>query len=224
MNVYVFLSENDKRLIFALLLVLILALVLIGYLGYAITRIMKWQGKKLDTLVADAVVTRVITKKLHFIHYARKKNWRLFFKQVWPAVIILAVGGLTLLIHDAVIKNFNYNLLDYEKTGFNTVLFLWDSSNCFSKQGIGFVFNWPVLINSPHLSAPAWASYVFATCMLVGGSWYLIALQSLIARTIRMYKLSTSAFEKSLEGFNQNMAFANQNVPPQNNPPSEEQK
>ena len=55
------LSENDKRLIFALLLVLILVFVVIGYLGYLVTRLMKWQGKKLDSLVADPVVTHVIT-------------------------------------------------------------------------------------------------------------------------------------------------------------------
>ena len=222
MNVFVFLSENDKRLILALLLVLVLVFVLVGYIGYFVTRIMKWQGKKLDTLVADPVVTRVITKKLHFIHYSRKKNWRLFFKQVWPSVLILLTGALVLIIHNAIIKDFSYNLFDYEVTGCNTVLFLWDFSNCFSKQGIGFVLNWPVLINTPHLSGPAWASYVFMTCMIVGGGWYLIALQALIARTIRMYKLSTTVFEKNLDGFNQNTAVANQNLSPSNNPTEEE--
>ena len=46
------------------------------------------------------------------------------------------------------------------------------------------------------------------TCLIIGGVWYLIALQSLISRTIRMYQLSTSAFEKTLEGFNQNQQAA----------------
>ena len=66
MNILVSLSENDKRLIFALLLVFILVFVLIGYIGFLITRVMKWQGKKLDHVVADPVVTRVITDKKHF--------------------------------------------------------------------------------------------------------------------------------------------------------------
>ena len=51
--------------------------------------------------------------------------------------------------------------------------------------------------------------------MIVGGSWYLIAIQSLISRTIRMYKLSTTVFEKSLEGFNQNEPFKPADNPPQ---------
>ena len=76
MNLLVSLSENDKRLIFALLIVFVLVFVLIGYIGFLITRIMKWQGKKIDAVVADAVVSRVITTKKHFKEYARKKNWR----------------------------------------------------------------------------------------------------------------------------------------------------
>ncbi len=209
MNLLISLSENDKRLIFAILIIIILVFVLIGYIGFIVTRIMKWQGKRLDTLVADPVVTRVITDRRHFLRYARKKNWRLFFKQVYPAVIILFVGTLVLLIRDAVTRDFAYDIFDYEVTGFNTVLFLWDFSSVIVREKFSLILNWPTLINTPHLSAPAWASYVFMTCMIVGGIWYLIALQSLISRTIRMYSLSHKAFEKTLEGFNQNVQYQN---------------
>ena len=37
------LSENDKRLIFTLLIVVIVLLVFIAFLGYALFRLMKWQ-------------------------------------------------------------------------------------------------------------------------------------------------------------------------------------
>ena len=211
------LSENDKRLIFALLIVLILVFVLIGYIGFLITKVMKWQGKKLDTLVADPVVTRVITTKRHFISYARKKNWRLFFKQSAFAILILIIGAATLLIRDAIMRDFAYNVFDYQKTGFNTLLFVWDFSDCIKRDGISLILNWPVLVNTPHFSLDAIVSYVFMTSMIVGGIWYLIALQSLIARTIRMYTVSTKAFEKTLDGFNQNAQYSNLNngnVPP----------
>ena len=224
MNILLSLSENDKRLIFALLLVFILVFVLIGYIGFLITRVMKWQGKKLDHIVADPVVTRVITDKKHFKRYARKKNWRLFVKQSYIAVIILLVGGLVLLFRDIFTRDWAYNVFEYNKTGFGTILFIWDFSGCIKQEGVGLVLNWPVLINSPHLEAEAWASYIFVTCLIVGGVWYLIALQALISRTIRMYHLSTSAFEKTLEGFNQNqqaatIAAARYQETPQNNTP-----
>lgn len=209
MNILVSLSENDKRLIFALLLVFILVFVLIGYIGFLITRVMKWQGKKLDHVVADPVVTRVITDKKHFRRYARKKNWRLFFKQSWIGVIILLFGGLVLLFRDIFTHDWAYNVFEYQKTGFGTILFIWDFSKCITKpEGMGLVLNWPELINTPHLEGQAWASYIFVTCLIVGGLWYLIALQALIARTIRMYKLCSSAFDKTLEGFNQNQQAA----------------
>ncbi len=217
MLVFAVLSENDKRLIFALLLLIILVFVLIGYIGFIVTRIMKWQGKKMDTLVSDVVVTRTITKKIPFFNYARKKNWRLFFKQSWVAVIILLVGALTLVIRDAVMRDFSYNIFDYNVTGFNTILFLWDFSGVYQRQGASILLNWPVLINEPHVSPEAWTSYVFMSCMIVGGGWYLIAIQSLIARTIRMFQLSTSVFEKSLDGFNQNKQLQPMNNPAQQN-------
>lgn len=209
MNILVSLSENDKRLIFALLLVFILVFVLIGYIGFLITRVMKWQGKKLDHVVADPVVTRVITDKKHFRRYARKKNWRLFFKQSWIGVIILLFGGLVLSFRNIFTHDWAYNVFEYQKTGFGTILFIWDFSKCITKpEGMGLVLNWPKLINTPHLEGQAWASYIFVTCLIVGGLWYLIALQALIARTIRMYKLCSSAFDKTLEGFNQNQQAA----------------
>lgn len=209
--VFLSLSENDKRLIFALLLVFILVFVLIGYIGYLITRVMKWQGKKLDTLVADPVVTRVITNKRHFCKYARKKNWRLFVKQSYISILIMITGALVLILRDAIMSDFAYNVWDYQEggTGFGTILFLFDFRKCFQIVNGSVLVSWPEVINTPHFEVNAIVSYIFMTCMIVGGLWYLIALQSLISRTIRMYQLSTSAFEKTLEGFNQNTQYAN---------------
>lgn len=209
------LSENDKRLIFALLIVLILVFVLIGYIGFLITRVMKWQGKKLDSLVADPVVTHVITTRKHFYRYARKKNWRLFFKQSYIAILIMVTGALVLLIRDAIAKDFAYNVINHQKTGFGTLLFVWDFSGCFKRDGISLVLNWPTLINTPHFEVNAIVSYIFMISMIVGGIWYLVSLQALIARTIRMYQLSTKVFEKSLDGFNQNVQYKEN--PPANN-------
>ncbi len=220
-NVFISLSENDKRLIFAILLVLILVIVLIGYIGFLITRVMKWQGKKLDTLVADAVVTRVITDKHHFIRYARKKNWRLFFKQSYIAILLMLFAVIMLIVRDAIYKDFSYNPFNKD-TGFGSLLFLWDFSVCFKRDGISLVVNWPKLVNTPHFVLDAWGGYIFVIFASVGAIWYLIALQSLIARTFRMYKLSTTAFEKTLEGFNQNVHYSQQQGMQNNEPNNNE--
>ena len=221
MNLLISLSENDKRLIFALLIIFVLVFVLIGYIGFLITRIMKWQGKKIDNLVADAVVSRVITNKKHFKSYARKKNWRLFFKQAYIPIIILLVAAIVLIVRDAIYKDFSYNPFNQD-TGFASLLFLWDFSGCFTKYNGSLLVNWPELINSPHLVAEAWGGYVFGVLVIVGGVWYFIALQSLIARTIRLFSLSNNVFEKTLEGFNQNAQFAAQQNPVPPSPPAEQ--
>lgn len=217
MNFLIALSENDKRLIFAILIVLILVFVLIGYIGFLVTKVMKWQGKKLDTIVADPVVTRVITDKHHFIRYARKKNWRLFFKQSYIAILILLFAAIILIIRDAIYRDFSYNPFNKDN-GFGTLLFVWDFSVCFRREGISLILNWPALVNTPHFVWEAWGGYLFTIALLIGGIWYIIALQALIARTIRMFQLATSAFEKSLDGFNQNVQYQQQQqntVPPQ---------
>ena len=217
MNFLIALSENDKRLIFAILIVLILVFVLIGYIGFLVTKVMKWQGKKLDTIVADPVVTRVITDKHHFIRYARKKNWRLFFKQSYIAILILLFAAIILIIRDAIYRDFSYNPFNKDN-GFGTLLFVWDFSVCFRREGISLILNWPTLVNTPHFVWEAWGGYLFTIAILIGGIWYIIALQALIARTIRMFQLATSAFEKNLDGFNQNVQYQQQQqnaVPPQ---------
>ena len=57
--------------------------------------------------------------------------------------------------------------------------------------------------NTPHLTAEAWAGYIFGPCILIGGTWYIIASACLLARTIYLFKRSREIFEKSLEGYRQ---------------------
>lgn len=223
MHLLISLSENDKRLILALLLVLILLFVLIGYIGMLVTKIMKWQGKRLDNEVADVIVTRVITDRKHFMPYARKKNWRIFFKDAFIPILILIVAAVVLLVKDIIDKDFTYNPFNHHD-GFGTVLFIWDFSDesCYTTVfGLRILAKWPPLINEPHLVAEAWCGYVFVPLVIIGGLWYLWVLQSLISRTIRLYKLSRTAFDKDLDHFNQTDVLSNaiNNANSMQNPP-----
>ena len=195
------LTENDKRLIFALLLVVILVIVLICYLGFLLTRLMKWQGKKMDTLIHDVVVTKVITDKKHLIRYGRVKNYNLFFKQAYIPVIIMTVAAIILIIHNSITRNWLYNPFSTED-GFGTIFWTWKLSNEYT-DGSLIKFNKLVIDNTPHLVGEAWAGYIAAPCLLVGGTWYFIVVLSFLSRTIMLYKRSREVFEKSLEGFNQ---------------------
>ena len=220
------LTENDKRVILAVLLLVVLVFVLIGFIGSIIVRVMKWQGKQIDTLCHDVVVTRVITTEKAFKKYARRKNWKTFYKESWLPLVILLVAFLVLLITMMIKKDFTYNIFDYKKTGFPTIFFLWDFSDCFqSFFGVKLLAKWPTeFINKPHFEVDAIPSYIFAPLFLVGSIWYLITVQRLIARTIRIRRLVDTVYSKSLENYNQaeaqmrqaEMGNINRN-PPQNN-------
>ena len=199
------LTENDKRFIIALCLVIILVFVLIGLIGALVVRTMKWQAKKCDTLVSDVVTNHIITTPHQLRVYAHKKNIRYFLKQAWIPLIIVLVGVILLVIHNAVNNNWAYNPFNLDD-GFGTLLFAWDFSTIITtpENGVGLLLNWPAQINAPHFVVEAIYSYIAVPCLIVGGIWYLVSAQAYLARTIRAHKLAKTIFEKSLDNFNQN--------------------
>ena len=204
------LTESDKRIIFVLLAVLILLLVLIAYIGYLVTVVMKWQGKKINNYVTDPVVNNVITNEKDFKRYAKKKNLLVFYHQARIPALVLAVGIIFYIVASSIVGY--QNPFDYH-TGFATLFFIWDFSTIISKpeSGVGVLLNWPTLINTPHFTNEAWVSYVFVPIALIGGIWYLLTVQAFIARYLQINKLAQKIFAERIENFTYG-----QNVPPAN--------
>ena len=198
------LSESDKRIIVALLLLVVLVFVVAGFIGSIIYRLMKWQGKKIDTMCRDVVITRTITDAKHFKKYAAKKNNRAFFKESRIPLLILVVAGLTYLISCLVLRAWPYDIFDYQKTGFTTLFYIWDFSDCYQEFfGVRLLSKWPTnTINTPHFSVEALGSYIFVVTFLVGIIWYLLTIQRFIARILRIGRLADSIYSKSLENYN----------------------
>ena len=198
------LSENDKRIIIALCIAIILLFVIIGLLGSLVIRVMKWQGKKCDALISDVVTNRIVTTPHQLRAYARVKNSRCFLKQAWIPIVLIAVGAIILIIRNATTNDWSYNPFNKDN-GFGSLLFVWDFSD--KDNYIGFLFFKilaPTLINEPHFEVEALCSYFIVPFFVVGGLWYLVAAQAYLARTIRAHKLAKTVFEKNLDNFNQN--------------------
>lgn len=205
------LTENDKRILIAACLIIILVFVLIGFIGSIIVRTMKWQGKKCDTLISDVVVNRIVTTPHQLRKYARVKNIRQFIKNAYVPIILIILGVLTIVIRDAILKDWTYNPFNIDD-GFGSLLFVWDfqDPDIYTKVfGITLLANYPPLINEPHFVVEAIPSYIAVPLTIIGVIWYLVAAQAYLARTIRAWKLSKQVFEKSLEGFNQNTPVDN---------------
>lgn len=208
------LSENDKRMIFALLLLILLVLAIVGYLAFLICKLIKHQGKKMDSLIHDVVVTKVIIDKKHLKAYGRKKNWALFFKQAYIPFLIVIFGLLIWIIKCSIINDFSYNPFN-TVDGFGTIFWTWKFSGEYT-DGSLIKFAKLVVDNTPHMVAEGWAGYIAAPCFLVGGVWYLIAVTGVIGRTIKLNKRCSTLFEKNLDGFNQN-EISNSNIDSMNN-------
>ena len=201
-------SENEKRVIFAIILVAIVVLAVIGLLGAIVFRIMKWQSKKMDVLCHDVTVTRVVSDKKHFISYGRKKNWREFFRQAWIPVTILLANMVFILIYEACV-GWNYSPFSLDN-GFSSLFLTWKISDTeYVNWGLIAFRKW-VVTHYPTFVPGAWAGYIFGTVLIGAGGWYLVTIQCLVSRTVRLYKLSNSIFSKSLEDYNQNKAITDQ--------------
>lgn len=193
------LTENDKRLIIVILLLLILLFVIAGFVGLLVRKIMRNQGKQAEDLIHDVVEAGVITTEGKLLRFGIRKNWRVFFRRAWIPFLIMFAAGLLLLLYCAISGNWGYNIWDYEKTGFNTLFYIHDWSVFFKSTEEGFSITWPKLISSPHLSGEAWVSYIFVPAMVVGGAWFLFEVQGYIARAFQLYKLSRTAFRKTMD-------------------------
>ena len=214
MRLLIQLTENDKRFIIAFFLAVILIFVFIGYIGYWITRIMDVQGRRLDSQCFDVVTTRVITNKKDFRKYARRKSFTIFYKAARIPLLVIVLSGVAILFH-FLINGFQTNLFDPNK-GFSSILFLWNFNDPELYQtffGIKVIAKWPELysdIGKPQFVWSAIPSYLGVLGATVGILWYLVTVQALIARGLRIRKLCDTIFDKSLEGFNQNAQLMQQ--------------
>lgn len=196
------LTENDKRILIALGILLILLFVIVGYIGLLVERIMKRQAKRAGTMMHDVVAAKVITNEKDFKKFGRKKNRQLFVKQSMIPMAILFVALLIYIIYGAITRNWLVNIFDYKKEGFGTILFLWDFANpdiYIEFFGMRIIGKWPPLLNTPHWESLAWASYIIVPCLFVGGVWYLVTVQAHIARTFRLRKLAKTVFNPTLD-------------------------
>ena len=82
------LSENDKRVLIALCLLVLVIIVIVGYLTIWVKKIMTNQGKKVDKMMYDIMKAKVITDSKTFSRVAKLKSRRYLVKQSWLPLLI----------------------------------------------------------------------------------------------------------------------------------------
>lgn len=210
-------TENDKRLLIAIFLILILLFVIIGYLSLLVKKIMSFQAKTADDFLHDVYVTGVASDEKKLRNYGFRKNKCVFFRKAsWP-MLILTLAWLFIITYTIIFKDGNFKEVftsfwnfgsiveeggkSTGGTGINTLFFVFDWSTSVKVKVLGGIPlpTQPVTINYPHLSKDAWYSYIFFVSNAVGVVWLLVCVQAYIARTFRIIKLSASIFKKTLD-------------------------
>lgn len=226
------LEENEKRLIIVALLALILVFVLIGYISLSVKKIMKWQGRRADDMLADVYKSGVCDNEKKLRNYGIRKNWRVFFKQAIIPFIVLAAAWLLFLIYRILIIDgpisandiFGYTTriavrsdgTEVPVTGFGSLFyqFDWKGHRDYVDTILGIrIYGKPDVLHTPAFVWSAWFSYIFIPANLVGIVWLLICVQAYIARSFRIFQLSSTLFKKTLDNptpLNQNQTPINQ--------------
>lgn len=192
------LTENDKRLIMALLMILILLFIIVGYFSLLLKKIMDRQGSKADAMLKNVVDAKIFDNEKKFIKFGIKKNVRIFFREARIPFIILSAACLFLLFYCMFSGDWHPDVFGPEK-GFGTLFFefKWDKWADFF--GMKIISGWPSIVRYPAFKAEAWYSYIFVPALLVGGVWWLISTQAYIARSFRIYKIARGIYRKKLD-------------------------
>ncbi|MDD3388999.1 MAG: hypothetical protein PHP09_00675 [Bacilli bacterium] len=193
------LTDNDKRLLIAIFLVVILLFLIAGYIFELVKRIVTNQGRKIDAVMANMVNTAVLRSPKEFRREARRKNRMLLFKGYIIPFLLVLVG---LIIHLLASTFYGHiiDIFDYENEGFITILYVWDwpSMPRSSFFGLSLPSDWPPVINQPHFEASAIVSYFIGPIYLVGLVWLFLSTQAYVARIYRIFQLNRLLFSNDL--------------------------
>ena len=196
-NAAIQLSDNTKKALIVIFLVLIVFFVVVGYISLAVQNFMKKQGSKADGMLANVVKAEIFDNERKFKKFAFKKNARVFYLEARIPFLIILISWGAYLIFCLFTKKWGYNPLN-KTDGFATLFFEfgnWPHEKFF---GINLVSGWPEIIRTPRLVGQAWFSYLFVPANAIGIVWFLICTQGFIARSLRIRKIARGVYRKNL--------------------------
>lgn len=201
MNILVQITESDRRAITIILIIFLVLLLLLGLLGMLIRFINKKFAYRMDVEIHDAIRYGAITDKKTLMKYGRIKNWRVYYLEMLPAIIILAIG-IVFWVAVSLITN-GWDINHFER--FSTVFFIFDwgnPENYANFFGITLLCRWPELLSTPYLVPDYWTSYVIVPIIVLGGIYFFVDTQAFLCRYFQLRKRCRTVFNKSLDGYN----------------------
>ena len=193
------LTDNDKRLLIAIFLIVILLFLIAGYIFELIKRIVQNQGRKIDAVMANMVNTAVLRSPKEFRREAHRKNRMLLFKGYIIPFLLILVGVIIHLLASTFYGHI-INIFDYQSEGFMTIIYVWDWPAIPTSSFFGILLpsDWPPVINQPHFEVSAIVSYFVGPIYLISLIWVFLSTQAYVARIYRIFQLNRLIFSNDL--------------------------
>ena len=200
------LSETDKKAIIILLVFLVIAFLLIGLIGVAIRLVMRWQAKRTDTMLYDAVVTHVVDSPKAFRSLGHRKNNRILYRDSLIPFLIAVIASLTLVIYNIATGAWGDNIWVNCKDLFFEYDWVGTPENpVFVKVfNISMLARWPDVTHTPEFLLEHLCSYIVCFLYVVAAIYYLYVCQAYLSRLWLIQIRSQEVFHKSLKGYKVN--------------------
>lgn len=191
------------ELLYLLIALVLLALALVGGIGWIFETLIKKYGDQVDAETWKIYETRTVNTPKEFAKIAFKKSHRQAFKDYFWALLTIGLmlgilfGYMTLMNDPTLIAD----LTNYETRGFNTIFPIFDWANIPTSDffGLNIISDWPTLLNVPRFVPEATISYVIFLLTLFGGLLLTRATLALIGRTLRIQNKRNQIFMKNLD-------------------------
>ncbi len=191
------------ELLYLLIALVLLALALVGGIGWLFETLIKKYGDQVDAETWKIYETRTVNTPKEFAKIAFKKSHRQAFKDYFWALLTIGLmlgvlfGYMALMNDPTLIQD----LFNYETRGFNTIFPIFDWANIPMSNffGLNIISDWPTLLNVPRFVPEATISYVIFLLALFGGLLLTRATLALIGRTLRIQNKRNQIFMKNLD-------------------------
>ncbi|MEY3692288.1 MAG: hypothetical protein RLZZ388_459 [Bacillota bacterium] len=197
-------SINQRlELLYLLIALVLLALALVGGIGWLFETLIKKYGDQVDAETWKIYETRTVNTPKEFAKIAYKKSHRQAFKDYFWALLTIGLmlgilfGYMAFMNDPTLIQD----LFNYETRGFNTIFPIFDWANIPTSNffGLNIISDWPTLLNVPRFVPEATISYVIFLLALFGGLLLMRATLALIGRTLRIQNKRNQIFMKNLD-------------------------
>jgi len=197
-------SINQRlELLYLLIALVLLALALVGGIGWLFETLIKKYGDQVDAETWKIYETRTVNTPKEFAKIAFKKSHRQAFKDYFWALLTIGLMLATLFGYMALMNDptLIQDLFNYETRGFNTIFPIFDWANIPTSNffGLNIISDWPTLLNVPRFVPEATISYVIFLLALFGGLLLMRATLALIGRTLRIQNKRNQIFMKNLD-------------------------